>query len=192
VRFITEKAIELGRVQTLRDPELARERDERLLALRRAQQAPEKILYPGLTGGLVAITTPDAGAVFPQGRVRHRGDDPVLFDDATGASLTILSRSAEVLAALGPAELGHWADLGGAVALIGPPGDRNGSTRWPVQLSDVDGFYAAWFDAHECEAVIVRPDWYLYGSATNGPGLRALVQSLEDALHPAASRTAAA
>ena len=32
VRFITEKAIELGRVQTLRDPEKARERDERLLA----------------------------------------------------------------------------------------------------------------------------------------------------------------
>ena len=33
VRFITEKAIELGRVQTLRDPNAARQRDERMLAL---------------------------------------------------------------------------------------------------------------------------------------------------------------
>jgi 2-polyprenyl-6-methoxyphenol hydroxylase-like FAD-dependent oxidoreductase len=191
VRFITEKAIELGRVQTLRDPELARERDERLLALRRARQAPDKIIYPGLTAGLLATTTPDAGAVFPQGRVRHPGADPVLFDDAIGASLTILSRSAEVLAALGPEQLDRWAELGGGVALIRPSADGSGSSPGPIQISDVDDLYDAWFDAHACEAVIVRPDWYLYGSATTGPGLRALVQSLEDALHPAARRAAA-
>jgi 2-polyprenyl-6-methoxyphenol hydroxylase-like FAD-dependent oxidoreductase len=190
VRFITEKAIELGRVQTLRDPELARERDKRLLALRRARQRPDKIVYPGLTAGLVATTTADGGAVFPQGRVRQTDDDPVLFDDAVGAGLTILSRSAEVLAALGPEQLERWAELGGGVALIRPPADRNHSRTGPIQISDVDGVYDAWFDAHGCEAVIVRPDWYLYGSATDGPGLRSLMQSLEDALHP--SRTAAA
>ena len=48
VRFITEKAIEYGRVQTVRDPIKARERDERLLAQRRAHQEPEKLRYPGL------------------------------------------------------------------------------------------------------------------------------------------------
>ena len=52
VRAITEKAIELGRVQTMRDPVKARERDERLFAKRRANQGPEKLRYPGLKGGL--------------------------------------------------------------------------------------------------------------------------------------------
>jgi 2-polyprenyl-6-methoxyphenol hydroxylase-like FAD-dependent oxidoreductase len=189
VRFITEKAIELGRVQTLRDPELARERDEDFLAQRRAQRAPDKILLPGLTEGLVAPTTPDAGAVFPQGRVGQTGGDPVLFDDALGAGLTILSRSAEVLAVLSAEQLERWAELGGGVALIRPPADGNVTGTWPIQLTDVDGMYDAWFDAHGCEAVIVRPDWYLYGSATTGPALRALVQSFENALHP--SRAAA-
>jgi 2-polyprenyl-6-methoxyphenol hydroxylase-like FAD-dependent oxidoreductase len=189
VRFITEKAIELGRVQTLRDPEVARARDKRLLAQRHARQAPDKILLPGLTAGLVATTTPNAGAVFPQGRVRQAGEDAVLFDDAMGAGPTILSRSAEVLAALGAGQLERWAELGGGVALILPSDDGSDSSPGPIQIGDIDGVYDAWFDAHGCEAVIVRPDWYLYGSATNGPGLHALVESFEDALHP--SRTAA-
>jgi 2-polyprenyl-6-methoxyphenol hydroxylase-like FAD-dependent oxidoreductase len=189
VRFITEKAIELGHVQTLRDPELARERDKRLLTMRRAQRAPDKIVLPGLTDGLVA-TTPDAGEVFPQGRVRQPGGDPVLFDDAVGTGLTILSRSAEALDALGAEQLDRWAELGGGVALIRPSADPPSSRPRSVQISDVDGVYGAWFEKHACEAVIVRPDWYLYGSATNGSDLRTLVQGLEDKLHP--GRAAAA
>jgi hypothetical protein len=121
--------------------------------------------------------------------VGQTGGDPVLFDDALGAGLTILSRSAEVLAVLSAEQLERWAELGGGVALIRPPADGNVTGTWPIQLTDVDGMYDAWFDAHGCEAVIVRPDWYLYGSATTGPALRALVQSFENALHP--SRAAA-
>lgn len=83
VRFITEKAIEPGRVQTLRDPAEARRRDERLLARRRAQQAPDKVSLPPLSGGLVA----NDGSFFPQGRVRFGGRDG-LFDDVVGLMLS--------------------------------------------------------------------------------------------------------
>lgn len=72
VRFITEKAIELGRVQTLRDPEKARARDERLMARRRARQAPEKLRFPGLAGDLVAGTghfSRKAACVMAAGKV---------------------------------------------------------------------------------------------------------------------------
>jgi hypothetical protein len=74
--------------------------------------------------------------------------------------------------------------------LIRPSADPPSSRPRSVQISDVDGVYGAWFEKHACEAVIVRPDWYLYGSATNGSDLRTLVQGLEDKLHP--GRAAAA
>ncbi len=81
VRFITEKGIELGRVQTIRDPAAARARDEQLLAKRRAREAPDKVRLPGLSAGLVA----DCGEFFPQGRVRSDGRTR-LFDDAAPAA----------------------------------------------------------------------------------------------------------
>lgn len=185
VRFITERAIELGRVQTLRDFDRARERDERLLAQRRAQQAPEKIVYPGLTAGLLAADTPNAGAVFPQAHVRLGDGGPILFDDAVGGGSTILSRDCETLETLDAGQLSWWQRIGGRVAVLGPPGaSRNGG--FVAALSDFEGTYDAWFDAHECEAIVIRPDWYLYGSATDGAGLRALVSELQDALRPPA------
>ena len=91
VRFITEKAIELGRVQTLRDPAKARERDERLLAQRGAHQVSDKLRYPGLTGGVVAG---GGGAFFPQGRVRS-GSRAGLFDDIVGAGWCVVASETE-------------------------------------------------------------------------------------------------
>ena len=90
VRFITEKAIELGRVQTLRDPVKARERDERLLGARRANKAPEKLRYPALAGGL-ADGAPHAGEFFVQGRVAADGREG-RFDDLVGEGPCIVAR----------------------------------------------------------------------------------------------------
>ena len=50
VRFITEKAIELGRIQTLRDPVEARRRDERFLA-RRLRASGSRQGVPARTDG---------------------------------------------------------------------------------------------------------------------------------------------
>ena len=183
VRFITEKAIELGRVQTLRDPEAARERDQRLRALRRAQQAPEKIIYPDLTGGLIAAGSPHAGALFPQGRVRSdAGDGAALFDDVVGAGPAIVSRSATLAAELGPAVVRRWRALGGRIVLVRSPAGRAADREPVLEVTDLDGVYEAWFNAHRCESVVMRPDWYLYGSAADGSGLSGLVQGFQQAL----------
>ena len=86
VRFITEKAIELGRVQTMRDPDRARERDERFLAQRRANRGPDKLRYPGLIGGLVV----GSGEFFPHGLVCANGREG-LFDDIVGPGWCIIA-----------------------------------------------------------------------------------------------------
>jgi 2-polyprenyl-6-methoxyphenol hydroxylase-like FAD-dependent oxidoreductase len=85
VRFITEKAIELGRVQTLRDPVAARERDERLLAARRERREPEKLRYPPLGDGLIA---PGGGEIFPQEQ---------RFDDVVGPGPFLVTRRVDAL-----------------------------------------------------------------------------------------------
>ena len=167
VRFITEKAIELGRVQTLRDPEAARERDERLRAARREQRAPERIVYPRLPAGFVA-PTPHAGAVFPQGRVRTPAGEEGLFDDVAGGGLCLVAREREAVDALGPDRLATWERLGGRIAVL-------------AELEDLDGAYAAWLAETGCAAV-VRPDWYVYGTAPDALALAALLDGIDGAL----------
>jgi len=169
VRFITEKAIELGRVQTLRDPAAARERDARLMAQRRAQQRPEKLRFPALAGRLVA----DSGAFFPQGRVRS-GDQIGRFDDIVGAGWCIVATGAGALAHLTVEHREAWAEIGGEIVVMG--------TGEPASLVDMDGVYPAWFVGQPCLAVVVRPDWYLYGTARDGEALAALLERLQTTL----------
>jgi 2-polyprenyl-6-methoxyphenol hydroxylase-like FAD-dependent oxidoreductase len=161
VRFITEKAIELGRVQTLRDPIKARERDERLLGARRANKAPEKLRYPALAGGL-ADGAPHAGEFFVQGRVAAAGREG-LFDDVVGEGPCIVARG-DALSGLDAASRAAWERIGGRIASFD-------------ELVDLDGTYAAWFDAHDCEAAVVRPDWYLFGTAARGDRLPGLIDA---------------
>ena len=170
VRLITEKAIELGRIQTLRDPAAARARDEKLLAQRRANQAPAKLRFPGYQGGLVA----DTGTFFPQGRVRS-GLQEGLFDDVVGSGWCIVATSPELLSHLTAPECQAWDALGGHVVAIGGPDAASG-------LADVDGTYADWFAANQCRAAIVRPDWYLFGIATDAGQLASTLKQLNQSL----------
>jgi 2-polyprenyl-6-methoxyphenol hydroxylase-like FAD-dependent oxidoreductase len=170
VRFITEKAIELGRVQTMRDPVKARERDERLFAKRRAHQGPEKLRYPGISAGLVT----GSGEFFPQGRVRLNGRE-ALFDDIVGPGWCILACEPHVLDALTVSHRAAWKAIGGSIAAVTVP-------RTDGALEDLDGTYRSWFAAHSCSAAVVRPDWYLYGTAREGHELTALLEQLAHSL----------
>ena len=170
VRFITEKAIELGRIQTLRDPAEAHARDERLLSQRRANQAPAKVRFPGYKDGLIANT----GTFFPQGRVRSAAAEG-LFDDVVGSGWCIIACSTDMLNHLTDADRAAWNALGGRIAVIDQQG--GGSA-----LEDLDGTYAAWFAANDCRAVIVRPDWYLFGTAGDGAELAEMIGRLDRSL----------
>ena len=47
-------------------------------------------------------------------------------------------------------------------------------------LEDPDGAYAAWFASTGAKAVLMRPDFYIYGSATSPAALTQLVQDFMD------------
>jgi 2-polyprenyl-6-methoxyphenol hydroxylase-like FAD-dependent oxidoreductase len=170
VRFITEKAIELGRVQTLRDPNKARERDQRFLALRQANEKPEKIRFPALRGDLIASN----GDFFPQGRVNSEGRQ-ALFDDVVGEGWCIVARDSRVVAALTHAQRVFWQSIDGRIVTLGQSaGD----------LHDVDDVYAAWFATSSCSAAVVRPDWYVYGTVRDQHELSETLERLSRSLQP--------
>ena len=182
VRFITEKAIELGRVQTLRDPVAARERDARLIAQREAHTEPEKLQLPPLNGGLLSVGAgrPGAGDFFPQGRVRADGTVH-LFDDVVGPGPCIVIQHASMLAEFTTSARERWAALGGRLALVeGAPGSD--PPAHVAVVADVDGVYARWFGSHGRRAALVRPDWYVFGTAGDAHQLLEVVDEFATAL----------
>ncbi len=170
VRFITEKAIEFGRVQTLRDPTEAAVRDERMLAQRRAQKAPEKVSLPGLSAGFIA----GSGTYFPQGRVRSHGIE-ARFDDVVGSGWCIVASNPELLRRLTDDQRRAWQGIGGRIAVVM-------TTSSDGTLEDLDGVYADWFSTQSCSAAVVRPDWYAYGAARDSGELAGLLDRIGQSL----------
>ncbi|MBL8673317.1 MAG: hypothetical protein JNL07_00390, partial [Rhodospirillales bacterium] len=141
VRAIVETAIAMGRVVCTLDPAAAAARDADMLARRAAGLPGPALTFPPITEGVVLTGTPGAGGLFPQ---PWNGDDaaPVRFDDVAGDGFWLIAEDAR-----------------------GP--EVAGLRR--VSLTDpVFGAFAAplrdWLGSRGVEAVLVRPDRYVFGS----------------------------
>ncbi|WP_306322798.1 MULTISPECIES: bifunctional 3-(3-hydroxy-phenyl)propionate/3-hydroxycinnamic acid hydroxylase [unclassified Streptomyces] len=166
VRAVTEKGIELGHLQTLRDPERAAERDRILLARRAESDAPEAMRFPSLDNGLFAR---NSGAGQGQLSVQGVVDDGTrrdLLDHIVGGGFHLLVEE-QLLVALERDQL--LDDLAGAGVRVVVLGER--TTAHPgaaFVVDDVDGTYRDWFAELGCSAAVVRPDCYVFGTAS-GP-----------------------
>jgi 2-polyprenyl-6-methoxyphenol hydroxylase-like FAD-dependent oxidoreductase len=171
VRAVIEKGIELGRVQTMRDPAAAAERDRELLARRAAAQVPAKLTFPGLSDGMLArARVPGRGELFIQGIV----DDGLRhgrFDEIVGTGFVLLTT-----VPLPPVP-------GLRVITLAPADQRE---LPPGTVRDVGGSYRRWLAEHGCCAVAVRPDFYVYGCAADPAGAAALAAELLAEVEPAA------
>ncbi len=176
VRAVIEKGVELGRMQTVRDPVAAAERDRRLLARRASSLEPEQIRFPGLGEGLFATRSlPGRGELSVQGVVDD-GTRRGRFDQVVGSGFVLLGTEG-VLADLrgcGVLDDLHAAGVRTVGLSVTGPG--------PDTVFDVDGTYERWFAEHAWSAVIVRPDLYVFGAAggdgDTGIDARALVDEL--------------
>jgi 3-(3-hydroxy-phenyl)propionate hydroxylase len=144
-RTLIERIKEIGAAICIRDPEAARRRDEELLRRGggKALAVTRQEIVPPLTSGLINRNHPGAGVLFPQPRVAS-AEGTVLLDKLSGIGwrLMIDGRTAP-----------HRPELESGIEAI-----VLGGTGFP----DADGVAARWFDAHRCEAAIVRPDHYVY------------------------------
>lgn len=170
-------SIELGKVICITDPAVAAQRDRDMLGAQAAPgYAPPPPPQPRLGAGLWHPGAPGAGLLSVQGEV-HDGTRRARCDDLLGVRYTLIARDADMLASISPANRAALRSQEAALVHIGASGaGEHGG------LADVEGRYGAWLDALQCEAVLVRPDFYLHGGARDAAALNDLLDAWRDAL----------
>ncbi len=166
-RATIDFSVALGRVICVADPREASERDARMIPAARASGLQTPGPLPLLGPGLYDETCPAGGALFAQGRVQ-RGAHVGLFDDVVGGGFALVSTHGDPERALTREQRAFLATLGAVTAHV----SLNGT------LHDVDGAYTRWFDANRAAVALQRPDFAVFGTATELTGAGALVDAL--------------
>jgi hypothetical protein len=173
---IIRQAVEIGRMICMLDPEEVAARDAQMKAAMKDPSLGTKPPPEPRLGyaGVYQITDDNAGYLSVQGHVRRNGREG-LFDDVVGKSWQLLMRSNGNAVALDHTSLQFIKNVAVAVADFGPDGDTE----------DLDGVYGAWFDRLRAGAVLVRPDFYVFGTSSVDD-VNALLLSAMDAIGPIA------
>lgn len=164
-------SISLGKIICIRDAEDARRRDDAMKAELASGRMPEPPPAPRLGAG---VHEGDSGGYLAwQGQIGVDGEsERRRFDDVFGAGALIVSLS-ENLAGIG-AEL---VDALGAAGIVVTSFDPTARPEELGVFSDVDGTYRDWFEMLGADAVLVRPDFYVYGSGSGAEATRELATS---------------
>ena len=138
-RALIELAIGMGRVVCTLDKGTAAARDQNLLAQRAAGAAPPPIRTAPFTDGCVLAGSPGAGELFPQ-PTSGRGQRRLRLDDGLGEGPWLISTM--------------------------PTGAAGPTTRHldEPMLAPFRADLLRWFEARGAEAVLVRPDRYVFGT----------------------------
>jgi 3-(3-hydroxy-phenyl)propionate hydroxylase len=173
VRAVVEAAIAAGRYICERDPVAAAKRDATLrAAMGKPAPASASDLIPPIRVGVVdGSGAPGTGARFIQPWVTRDGAR-MMLDDATGGGFVLLAAAQTLLPALSDTQRDRMQRAGIRAFTI------DGAAGNPSSLNDADGDLTRWFAAHQAAAVLLRPDFYVYGIAHDAADLRRLVGQL--------------
>jgi 2-polyprenyl-6-methoxyphenol hydroxylase-like FAD-dependent oxidoreductase len=165
-----EISMAVGAIACTLDPEAAAVRDAALLR----GEPPQIPLMPHIVGGVLDVDqhgTPiaPAGQIFLQAEVESSSGRG-LFHDAVGQGFMVVSGAGDPRVALGQKQLDLLDSLGTTYAWVSEiPGDGGG-------FVDIQGSYANFF--RDKAAVIVRPDYHVYGGVRRLEDLPRLVDGL--------------
>jgi 3-(3-hydroxy-phenyl)propionate hydroxylase len=188
VRTLVATAKEFGQIIGELDPDAARIRDETLRGqLERGEaETIRQRFIPDLAAGVID-TDPlahAAGTLFVQPKIRPRPDadersDAVLLDDLLGFRFLIATTTAQAQAWLTPQSRELWQRLRGERVVIGLPEQMDSVRGDEVRyLAEADTLFAAWMRQLGCAAVVVRPDRYVFGAASDAEQLNRLVAAV--------------
>lgn len=162
VSQITDISIYLGKIICIPDAAEAAARDEAFLG----GTAPPPPPFPQLTAGLLhhqnGMLSAGAGLLSPHDDL-FDGDTARRLDDITGGGFVVITRGFDTPAG-----------VRALLAPVAPTYVRIGEQG----LTEVHGRLSAMLDRHGWNAMIVRPDFYIYGGA---PGVTELEELASDA-----------
>jgi 3-(3-hydroxy-phenyl)propionate hydroxylase/flavoprotein hydroxylase len=176
IREVVEAALFLGNVICVTDPEEARKRDEAFFT----GGVPEFPEFPFLTEGLLYQSADGknnkyTGKLSFQGQVEYRGKTG-LFNDVVGNGWTIMSPVKDPKKVLSGEQIAFLEDIGVKFIEISESSDdKEALSDFAV---DVDGKYKNYFNETGLEAVVVRPDFYIFGGTESLADLPLLVEDL--------------
>lgn len=168
VSDLTTRLKGIGAVICERDVDAARSRDRQMLAEGVAPR-PRQDMLPRLTTGLLDDSAA-AGSLAPQPWLLLP-DRRVRMDHWLGCGWRLLIAADSDLGGPTPAQA-HALKLQTLRF-----GDGEGC------MAEAEGVMARWFEAQGCQAVLLRPDHYVYGTAGDAARLRALLDDAVVALH---------
>jgi 2-polyprenyl-6-methoxyphenol hydroxylase-like FAD-dependent oxidoreductase len=171
---IIRLAIELGKVLCQLDPRAAAERDA---MLRQVEAAPPLDLPP-LSDGILhrpvgSDSDPLAGTLGVQGLVRRAGREG-RCDDVIGRGFQLIVAAGDPVGELASEQRVLIDALDMNVASL--------DAAAPSGVHDLDGRLTAWLTEHDAHAVLVRPDFYVFGSCPSAGELPELLDDLRSQL----------
>jgi 3-(3-hydroxy-phenyl)propionate hydroxylase len=184
VRSVVARAKEFGKIIGELDPSAAVARDERLRAELKSGKAEtiRQKFIPDLASGLIARHNKLAGKLFVQPRVRAGDGSVRRLDDFLKPEFGVVTATRETMSWMSEASLAGWQQLGGERVVIADAGEsmrRDGIAT----LVESDGVFTNWMRENQVDAVIVRPDRYVFAGAGNADELNMLIGNLIEALH---------
>ena len=123
--------------------------------------------------GPVAFSRPGdqhAGVVGPQARIRI-GENEGLFDDLIGRGFVLITLDHGLPDTLTDEHQEFLNQIGARIAVIGQPGTD-------AAVIDIEGIYTRWLADLGRTSALVRPDFYLYGAASDTNDLIDLIDNL--------------
>ncbi|WP_313805188.1 bifunctional 3-(3-hydroxy-phenyl)propionate/3-hydroxycinnamic acid hydroxylase [Sphingobium sp.] len=154
VRYFVDFSIDIGKAVCVLDPEEAAARDGMMKAVvEDPSLAPPPVPHPSLGRGVWVEGDVGAGQLSRQGMARIAGRADRL-DALAGQGWLLLGYEQDPAASLNPFQVAQLAKLGVRKIILAPPGA-------PCDAEDIEGFYEAWFDEWQVDAILIRPDRYV-------------------------------
>jgi 2-polyprenyl-6-methoxyphenol hydroxylase-like FAD-dependent oxidoreductase len=171
VEAVIARAVALGQIICITDPAQAAARDQQILG----GKMPPLPAYPLLSHGLLhqqsgVGLSPHAGELALQSQVVHHRVQ-ARFDEAVGRGWQIISMVADPDSVLSASQRDYLDRIGARRIHIRDVGG-------PEAVVEVGGRYRDWFASLDSAAVLVRPDFYIFGTAQSLHEMPALVEDL--------------
>jgi 3-(3-hydroxy-phenyl)propionate hydroxylase/flavoprotein hydroxylase len=167
---VVEAALYLGKMICVTDLASAKARDEAFLT-GSVTEFPE---FPFLTDGILyqQKSSTYTGKLSFQGEVNYQGKTG-LFDDVVGNGWMIISPVEDSSKILSVEQIAFLDRIGAKMIELSSVKKANDHT-----VIDIDGKYQKYFNRTGLEAVIVRPDYYLFGGIGSLDELPLIVDDL--------------